>query len=294
MTRTVPSALLANYQSGSQTPALAVLVERVDGTQIARTSADKNVTLTGVPVAGIASGALLYESMPGLTVSSMVSTVGLGVDNLEGTMFREDPVLIADIYAGLWHGAHWSIVGFNWVAPEDGFVHLKSGRFGNITNRNGSKVFELRDYRQAAQADTTRRAGPTCDWEFGSTALPAGLCGVDLGPLTNAGEVTAVANTREVTTDLAEAADFYTNGLIYFLTGDNVDPRGVRVRSHPGSGVLILDVQMVRPIQIGDTLTAIAGCRKRFAEDCRDTYANQRRFGGFHEKSKSQKQVNPL
>lgn len=292
--RTVATDLLAEFQSPSDRIAFAILIRRDDGTQIARTSADIDCVLTGIPIAGSATGAVTFESMPGLNCSSIVSTVGLGVDNFEGTLLEDDEVLAADIYAGFWRAAHWSLVAFNFAAPADGFVHLKSGRLANKTLKNGAKVFELRDYRQAAQHDTSRRTSPTCDWEYGSTSLPAGLCFIDLGPRTHAGTVTGVTNTRQFTVSgFAQAAEYFTNGVMTWLTGDNAG-LDVRIRSHPGSGVLVLDVQMVRAIQVGDTLSAIKGCRKRFAEDCRDENLNARQFGGFHEKPQSSKQVNPI
>lgn len=102
------------------------------------------------------------------------------------------------------------------------------------------------------------------------------------------GTVTSSADRRTiVATGISVVADYFGEGFITFLTGDNVgDAR--RVRSDNGTGTLILHLGAYDDIGVGDTFEALVGCRHRRVEDCitkHDNAANSRtgtlRYRGF-------------
>lgn len=82
------------------------------------------------------------------------------------------------------------------------------------------------------------------------------------------GTVTSSANrTTIVATGITVANDWFGEGFLTFLTGDNAgDVR--RVKSDNGTGTLTLHQSAFDDIAIGDTFEVVAGCRKRFTEDC--------------------------
>lgn len=95
--------------------------------------------------------------------------------------------------------------------------------------------------------------------------------------LTSNRTVTAVTDRQVFTSSGSEPPDYYGEGIVTWNTGDNA---GVsqKVRTFE-AGVFTLILPMVLDIQVGDTFTAIAGCRKRLA-DCRDKFDNVVNFQG--------------
>jgi hypothetical protein len=102
------------------------------------------------------------------------------------------------------------------------------------------------------------------------------------------GTVTASADRRTIAaTGITVAADYFGEGFVTFLTGDNAgDTR--RVRSDNGTGALVLHLGAYDDIGVGDTFEALVGCRHRRVEDCitkHDNASNSRtltlRYRGF-------------
>lgn len=84
---------------------------------------------------------------------------------------------------------------------------------------------------------------------------------------TFSGTVTGVTSNYVFTAaGLAQAADYFGEGLIEWLSGDNAGMQS-KVRAHAGGGVITQSLPTFRPIQVGDTFSIIRGCRKRVV-DC--------------------------
>jgi len=74
--------------------------------------------------------------------------------------------------------------------------------------------------------------------------------------------------------------DWYSEGLVTWLTGGNAG-RTAKVRNYLQAGyAFTLMTDMPAEIQVGDTFTALAGCRKRLDEDCADKFDNALNFQG--------------
>ena len=76
-----------------------------------------------------------------------------------------------------------------------------------------------------------------------------------------------------------EAADYFAWGTIEWLTGNNAGARR-KVQAYAANGTFTLSQMMFGTVQVGDTGTAIVGCRGRLEEDCRDKFNNVLNFGG--------------
>ena len=269
MSKTVPADL-----ANCGTLVFGVRIVRRDATVFGFTehSADQTVTVDGAST--------LLSAAPGFTVQGLVSAAGLGVDNTELAVIADDAVLTrADILAGKWDGARVYIFRYNWKLPSAGILPVKRGSFGNFTPQQGQFKVEFRDLRQALQQDTTWVIQEACRWRLGDAR-----CGVDLVPLTVEAEVTAVASGYEFTaSSLVQAADWFAEGSVTWLTGDNAGTPARKVKAF-AAGVVTLSEVSTFPIVAGDTFEVVAGCRKRWDVDCRDKFDNILNFGGEKDK----------
>lgn len=283
----IPVALQAHYDTGTTSMAYAALIQRVDGTVFAFTSCSKPLVLDVTPwdeepwdLAGLT--AQEFDASQGLDVSQMVSTAGLNVDNGEITTLDDGTVFTReDILAGRWRGARWRIFRYRWdvEAPviEDDVEVLQQGTIGEFKIGDVYVTVEFRGLKQGLQQPVGIVSQANCRARFGSQG--SGQCNKDPAPFTHALTVTGVTDEKTFQASAAvQAADYFGNGVLTWDTGLNV---GIPVQvSTFESTEFVLVHPMIFEIQVGDTLTAVAGCRKRRDEDCRLKYANVVNFQG--------------
>lgn len=272
--KTIPIGLQSHYDSGSTTVAHGLKITRTDGQVFAFTSADQNDTIGGV----------IYDSKQGLDVSAIATTSGLGVDNLELTTLDDGSLFNrADVLTGLWQNAAFAIVRYNWRTPADGVEYLMAGTIGEVRLLRGAITIELRGLQQYLQQPIGNVTSKTCRARFADAPSQAGnnRCGLVAAAWTDALTVTAVTNRRTFTATKTgpRAADWYNEGIVTWSTGNNAGLQA-RVKTYSGARLFTLISDMPRNVQVGDTLAALAGCRKRLLEDCRDRFNNVLNFQG--------------
>jgi uncharacterized phage protein (TIGR02218 family) len=278
VSRVIPAGLLAEMQSASPRLANGILIERPDGTQLALTSADSDHAITGIPLDGVATGAIAYLSTPGLSVSNIRSTEGLDVDNLEGTLLDSGLVEHGDIVRGLWFGAAWSLFVYCWADVSMGFSVVKVGHIGNIKPLTGKFVIELRDLREYLQAEQADVLGKDCHYDYGDAR-----CGKNKAASTVTGTVTSAASVQVFTdTGRTEADDWFGNGEFEWTSGPNTGVR-TKVKTYVAD-TFTLAIPMAAAIGAGDTYSVVAGCRKRRTEDCATKHGNVLNNGGTPDK----------
>ena len=282
--RTIAAPLLAHFLSGTHRIAHGIRIERRDGLVFGLTDSDMSATIDSV----------VYDSRPGFELTSLVSNAGLAVDNAEATFLPDVSIFTRlDILAGRWDGASFVIFQYDWKNPGDGVHILKAGWLGNLKPRRQAFVTELRDLRQPLQFNATRVTQPTCPYRLGSTGHPHGFCMVDLEPFTFTGTVGTVASQYQFTdAGLVQADDYFGNGELTWLTGLNAGI-SAKVRAFAVGGIVTFELPMVFPIDDGDAFSIVAGCRKRFAEDCRDKLGNQLNFGGQKDRPNPDESLRP-
>jgi uncharacterized phage protein (TIGR02218 family) len=264
--RTLPGALAAHVALGTTTLAYGLRITRADATVAAFTSAAEDATLSGV----------VYASAPGLDISSIAVTAGAAVDNLELTTLDDASVFSrADVLGGLWRNAQFVILRYNAASPSDGVETLMAGTLGEIHYLRNSLTVELRGLQQYLQQPIGSLSSKTCRARLGDT-----LCAVSLGAWTHSATVTTATSTQVFTASaLAQAADYFTEGVLTWTGGLNVG-LSQKVKTHETAGVLTLSQSMFQAVQVGDTFSVIAGCRKRMAEDCIAKFSNVLNFQG--------------
>lgn len=265
MTKVVPAGLLSNYQSDSPTVAWAIKITRTDDEVYGWTSADRDATIDAV----------IYESAPGLSVASFASSAGLAVDNSELTVLADDTIITrADIIAGRWNNAAYLLFKYDWTDVSAGKEVISSGFLGELHPRSGAYVAELRALQQYLQQPVGAASTKTCRARLGDA-----MCMVDLGGWTETGTITGVTS-KQVFTDSsrAEADDYFGEGILTWTAGLNTG-LSQKVKTY-ASDTFTLSLPMIFDVQIGDTYSVIAGCRKRLDEDCAAKFSNELNFQG--------------
>lgn len=263
--KTIPSALATHYALSANSLAQALRITRKDTQVFAFTSADRDVTISSV----------LYQSRPGLAVTSLALSAGLNVDNLEITTLDDGSVFSqADVLQGRWRNADFVLFEYNWASPSDGINSLLSGTIGEVYLRRGMVVAELRGLQQYLQQPVGNVSTKNCRARLGDS-----LCTVSLGPFTFTGSVTAVASNQVFTDSTkAQAADYFTDGQLTWTSGPNAGLT-VKVKAF-ASSVFTLSLPMLQTVAIGHTFSVVAGCTKRFTEDCKNKFNNVLNFQG--------------
>lgn len=270
--KVIPTALSTHQAGDATTLAHALRITRSDGQVFAFTSAGRSVPI----------GSVTYSADQGLTISAIDSTAGLGVDSLElttlddGSLFQQE-----DIRAGVWQNAEFVIFRYNWAAPSDGVEYLLAGIVGNVNQELGTIRAELRGLQQFLQQPLGSVTSKTCRARLADQPKPAGnnVCGLNAAAWTDALTITAITDSRRIfTVGTARATDWFSEGLATFTAGANAGLKA-KIKTHSAGGVIELLSPLQRDLVVGDTLSALAGCRKR-RSDCRDKFGNILNFQG--------------
>lgn len=274
--KTIASGLAAHVLLSSTRLASFIKIDRRDGLTIGLTSHDQPVTV----------GGLLYE--PGFQPSSVVSTIGLSVDNLESKgLLDSESITEADVDASMWDYAEVHVFQCDWADPTLGTLKELRGWFGEFTFVGTGYTVELRNLAGALNVSIGELVGPGCSATVGDAR-----CKVDLTDYTALGEVTAVTDNRVFSSDLASSTvrltpsstgapplSYFAAGLITWLTGANVGRR-MEVKSYAADGSLALQLPMVGTVAPGDTFSVSAGCAKS-RDVCVAEFGNILNFRGF-------------
>lgn len=263
--RTIDAGLLTHYQSDQTTLAWGIKITRTDTMVFGWTSHQIDKTINAV----------LYRAGPGLDVSSLVTTAGMAVDNSELTILPDDStVTTADLLAGIWDNAAYELFRFNWAQSSPVRDVHQSGTLGVVQPRRGAYTVELRGLQHYLQQPVGAVSTKTCRARLGDA-----MCTKDLTAFTVTGTLTGVTSQTVFTdTGRTEADHYFAEGLITWTSGDN-DGLSFKVKAY-AADVFTLSVPPIFPVQVGDTYSVVAGCRKRLAEDCVAKFSNAVNFQG--------------
>ena len=277
MSNVIPIALATHYASGSTTVADALRITRPDGVVLGFTGATKSVTIGGV----------FYDATQGLDVTSISASAGLAVDNLELTTLDDGTLFTrADVIGKVWQNSKFLIFRYNWASPTDGVENVLSGTIGQVRLLNGAIVCELRGLQQYLQQPVGAVTSKTCRARFADFPSQSGnaRCGIDVTTWTDLMEVTAVISRRQFVVQALGTPrpdGHYSQGLITWTTGANT---GLRAQVKDFRDFSPVDITLYtdapRTVVVGDRFEAVAGCRHRRAEDCRDRFNNVVNFQG--------------
>jgi len=266
---TLPAPLAEHLQQSTTSVAYGLKITRRDGQVYAFASGSKPVTVDGVD----------YLVENGIDVTSLVSSAGFAVGNMtiktlnDGTVYRE-----MDILNGLWDGAGYELLMFDFKNADATAVVMSAGSFGEVSPGGAYIEIELRDLRQALQQPVGSVSSQTCRSEFGAAARPAGLCRKDLTGLQVSGTLTHVTSNQSFRdAGRVEASDYFGNGWLEFTSGNNAGAR-VLVAEYSVNGTFMVPLSLFGAVQVGDEYIAMPGCRK--TEDACHAWGNYPNYQG--------------
>ena len=260
------AALKAHYAAGTTNLATCWKATLTNGTVYAATSMDRDVVFASVT----------YQAASSYKPSNVDSSLDLNPDNLELDGYLSASFITdADIQAGLWDYAAIELFEFNYLDTSMGRNLIRSGTLGQV--KTGRQTFntELRGLMQAYSRVIGRLTTQTCTADLGDAR-----CTKLLGPFTFTGTVTSATANRVITDPGRTQPDnYFTGGKLTFTSGAN-NGLSMEVQTY-SVGVLTLALSLPYTVAAGDTYSVIAGCTKRFSEDCVAKFANGVNFRGF-------------
>lgn len=284
--RNWPTALAAHLATENPTTAIIWEVEKRNGDLIRGTEHDRDITIPANADSNGAAGAP-FLSTAQLSATQLHQGSDVSVDNMEVTgAIPTDPntivdVSVADIESGLLRQAAVRIWIVNWRTPSMGAGLAKRGFLGDIERTSDATyTAEFRGLLQRLQQSIGRTYGTGCEVrDFGDDE-----CMVDVAALTITATVTGVTSRRRFNATLpgGNPADYFSLGVVTFLTGDNATfAREVkRADEDDIEGHLSVWDQFPNAVQVGDTFTLAPGCDREFST-CRDKYSNGLNFQGY-------------
>lgn len=237
------------------------------------------IRMTEYPRDLVMAGGQVYRSdlgyqFTGISAGSNGAPAVLDMEGvLSATGLRRE-----DVASGVYDNARIYAFATTWTAPVEDQEPIGMAFLGKTTVQDDRLGIEIMTAQDALNQSVGESYSPTCKKTFGGQEF--GGCGVDLGPLTVTGSLTAVAGATAFTDSArAEAADTYTAGLIQFTSGQNSGLKAQEIKAHTAGGGFSLFEPFPYVPQVGDAYTLVPGCRKR-KEDCKG-HGNILRFGGF-------------
>lgn len=234
------------------------------------------VRLTDYPVDLKMSNGEVYQTFAGYQISDYQVTTdmsGSAID-LEGILGIVG-IEREQIAAGVYDNARCYLFATSWAAPVEDEEPITKSILGKAKLVDDKFTIEQMSLIDALNQSVGESFNVRCGKTLGQlTGRPLKVCGVDLGPLTVTGSLTAVTS-RLICRDASrgEVADWFAYGLITWTSGDNAGLAPMQVKRHEADGTLELFEAVPYPMQVGDGYSMTPGCRKRL-EDCRDKFNN--------------------
>lgn len=189
----------------------------------------------------------------------------------------------AMIAGGIFENARVKIFSTDWSNPVEDEQPDLCGVFGKTSIQDQKYTVEIMGLIDLLGQRVGESFSPLCSLRFGGQEHAG--CGIDLVPLRESTTVTGVTdNYTFVCSGLNDSEgfddDYFGAGRVWFTSGDNLYAQSQKVKSYSAGQFVMAEPFPFAP-QIGDSLIAEPGCRKRQAEDCRDKWNNMRRHRGF-------------
>jgi uncharacterized phage protein (TIGR02218 family) len=218
----------------------------------------------------------LYRSTNGFTPTSVSSSAGFPVDNLDVQaalilgIIDED-----DFLSGKWDFADIEIFLVNYKDLTMDELKIRKGTLGELTVHRNHYVAEVRGLGQRLTKHLLNVYQPSCRADLGDS-----LCGVTIASFTVTGTVASVSSNRIFAdTSRSEADDWFNFGKLTWTSGAN-NGREMEVKDFVNAtGQIELWAPMFSDVEVGDTYSMFAGCDKDKAT-CKTKFSNIVNFRG--------------
>lgn len=274
--KTIPIALQNHLNEDATTVCLLTRIETKDGTVFGFTDLDEDVLYDD------GDGAVTYSAENGFTPSRIQSAADTSVDNAEIVgVVSATGITMAQIRAGLFDGATVTVYRVNYMATSNGHEVVQYGRSGETTFSETGWKTEFRSLMQLLKQPISTPYSIECRARFGSKAIGTNQvdsngdvsfeeqhpCGKDFvwfgGSVTSVG---ASPKTTFIDTGLTQADEFFSPGVVEWLTGENAGAQmEVDAYENDSNGHYVrLALPMAYEISSGDTYRIRQDCSKRW------------------------------
>lgn len=251
--RTVPPAIAAARQTATTRLCKIWRIERTDGKVLCLTEHDRDLTIDGE----------VYRSTASFDPSTIKTGADLSVDDLDvAGAFDTDLISVADLFAGRYYGATFTVAEVLWDDLGAGRDVLRWGRIGTVKETGGKFLAELLGPTWRLQQPMGKVYSAGCRAVLGDA-----LCRVDLTSHTHVVTIVEVVSRslfRVVGLPPPPMMDggYYSNGRVTF-EGDSPpaanDGLSMEVLDSDGQWVQLF-LSMPYHIEVGATVTVVAGC----------------------------------
>lgn len=262
--QTITPALSSHLAQEVSTLATCWSIRRKDGVSFYFTSHDRDIVVDGNQ----------YKAANAMTPSAVSSQSGLTVDNMDFEGILNPAGLTQeDVMSGRYDHAEIIIFMVNYLSPETGKLHLKTGWLGEVTLRGNQFVAEMRGISARLQQTIGEVYTNSC-----RAALGDARCGVNLSAYTFTGAVSTVeTNFSFKDSSKTQSNGYFSGGVITFTSGENAG-LSMEVRDFAATGFTLF-LPLPHAIQLGDTYQVTAGCDKQF-DTCINLFNNAINFRG--------------
>ena len=267
--RFVGASLNTHYQGTELTLATCVKITQRDGTILALTDCDQNLTVAAVT----------YLSAVGYELSSLRTSARIEDDTtvIEGLLVAAFGVKEVSLLIGLLTGAIIEIFEVNWADLTQGTRPLKYGRISRASAKGAFFSLEIEGLAsKLLRNEVLETYAPECPADYGDARCTAVVASY-------AGTITVIANSSTVT-----AAAFAWPGTVGFfefgkIVFNQISWMPNRIKAY-NAGTKTFTLDMPLPLlsalpAIGGTFTAYQGCDKK-AATCK-AFGNMVNFQGF-------------
>lgn len=269
----VTSLITHRGQSTTTQCVCAYVVSEVTGAVVGITSWSEDLrNVPGYP-------GVVFKSTTGVTASKAEITEGSHPANMETDIFLLTAgISEADVLAGVWTHAEATVFVTNYMAVKMGQLVIMAGYLGQFVQKGRMLTTELQSYSGALTVMIGTVTRPECANDLGDAK-----CQVALGPFTKTGSITSAISTDSFA-DIGrtETGDYFQNGKFRFDTGPNAGLGWFQIDSwDQTTKTWVLRRALPYMPVVGNTYTAIRGCRKRPDADCTAKFSNRINFNAW-------------
>jgi uncharacterized phage protein (TIGR02218 family) len=239
-------------------------LELASGKVMGFTSCDINLTVDGET----------YESCTGFAPTAVSSANDMSTDNLDvDGMISSERITEEDIFLGVYDNAKIRIFICDYENTENRFI-LREGAIGKVTAGKTAFKAEIRGIMDAYQQQIGRTYQRKCRAQLGDAR-----CRYNVANDTVNGKVTSVREDGSIFTDVSRADDFFTYGVLTFLSGLNKGASHEVEQSRARNGQVRFFLPPLQEIVVGDTFSIVPGCNGE-AVTCKKRFRNFINFRG--------------
>lgn len=247
------------------------------------TSHDQDLVIASGTYAGTYKSSVAYNSS-NVEISSNMDSTNLSI---EGAFDITNGFTRIELISGLLDHARVIVFIVDFTDTSLGYMEVLSGFFGDISPQGNEFTIDFIGDDALFNKTLNRLYESGCDAEFCDAR-----CKLSSANYTSSGAVSGTPTKKSFVCSISDTGslnhsditDWFTNGVITWTGAcENSGLLSVvRVYTYStGTKSIVLLTPTYYTIAAGDTFTILAGCQKRFVEDCSTKFENHKRFKGF-------------